>query len=278
MSLATRILFASSMLACAALCGWAAVSFGGPATTAMWGMAAVCSIVAVVVWMIKAPKELENVRVDGAREPTFRLRRSEPGVNREIWQLVLGNTQCKLIRPDGTPATTFDRKWAETAIMLPGFVSGEMLRIVKVDWLPPDEDRPLTHDLVQAAKSIRPSSARDADYYWFSPSKEVIQEIEDYKKRTFTELGSEATGPLLIKARQCILSGLAGLSAGIGLLVYRFMSTAGQAAAPANSGGKAIALAGVITLIGVWRIGQGIVHYTQARGIASGEDTDPRVG
>jgi hypothetical protein len=278
MSLATRILFASSMLACAVLCGWAAVSFGGPATTPMWSLAGVCTLVAVVVWMIKAPRELENVRVEGAREPTFRLRRSEPGVKGEIWQLVLGNTQCTLIRPDGTAATTFDRKWAETAITLPGFVSGEMLRIVKEDWSPPDEERPITHDLAEAAKSLRHSSARAADYYWFSPSKEVNQEIEDYKKRSIAELGSEATGPLLIKARQCILSGLVGLAAGIALLVYRFMSTAGQAAAPGNSGGKAIAFAGVISLIGLWRIGQGIVHYSQARRIAGEVDASPRVG
>ena len=161
---------------------------------------------------------------------------------------------------------------------MPGFVSGEMLRIVKEVWSPPDEVRPITHDLAQAARSIRPSSARDAEYYWFSPSKEVIQEIEDYKKRTFAELGSEATGPLLIKARQCILSGLVGLVAGIALLVCRFMSTAGQAAAPGNSGGKAIEFAGAISLNGIWRIGQGIVHHTQARRIASEVGTSPRVG
>jgi hypothetical protein len=280
MSLTTRILFASSMLACAALCGWAAVSFGGPGTTAMWGMTGVCTLVAVVVWMIKAkaPMELENVRVEGAREPTFRLIRSEPSVKGEIWQLVLGNTHCTLIRPDGAPATTFDRKWAGTAITLPGFISGEMRRIVKEDWSPPDEERPFTHDLAEAARSIRPSAAREADYYWFSPSKEVIQEIEDYKKRTFTELGSEATGPLLIKARQCIVSGLVGLAAGIALLGYRFMSTAGQAPAPGNSGSKAIAFAGVISVIGMWRIGQGIIHYTQVRRIVSEAGKAPRVG
>jgi hypothetical protein len=275
MSLVSRILFAGSMLACAALCGWAAVSFGGPAVMPMSIIGGICVVIAVVVWMIKGAKELENVRVEGEREPTFRLKRSEPGFKEEIWQLVLGKTECKLMRPDGTPATTFARKWAETAIKLPGFVSGEMLRIVREDWSPPDAEHWLARDLTQAAKSlthaagdVRPHAHRYDEYYWFSPSKEVIEQIENYKKESVNELGIEAAAPLLIKARQCILTGLLGLAGGIGLFVYRFMTAEGLAAAPANSGTKAMAFAGVVSLIGVWRIGQGFLHYSHAGRIA----------
>jgi hypothetical protein len=284
MSLASRILFAGSMLACAALCCWAAVSFGGPAATLMWGLAGVCTLIAVVVWLIKPAKELENVRVEGAREPTFRLSRYGPGVKGEIWQLVLGKTQCRLIRPDGTPATAFDRKWAETAIRMPGFVSGDMLAIVKEDWSPPDEEHPFAHDLAQAARSIQHMSGHarilsdhDEGFYWFSPSKELIQAIEEYKKLTFSALGSEASGPLLIKARQCVLSGLVGLAAGIALFVYRFMNGPAPAAIPGNRDARALAIAGMLTLFGVWRIGQGIVHYNKAVRFASETAMGPRV-
>jgi hypothetical protein len=264
MSLASRIIFVASMLACAVLCAWAAISFGGPATTPMWGLAGLCVVISVVVWFLKAPKELENVRVEGVLEPTFRLARFEPGARGEIWQLVLGNARVTLIRPDGTPATTFARKWAETAIALPGLVSGELLRVVREDWSPPDETHWLAEDIVRAAKSIRRPEDRDTDYYWFSPSNEVIEQIEDYKRQTIAELGVEAAVPLRIKARQCILSGLAALGVGIGIVAFRFTSAPVQAVAPANSGTRALAFAGVITLIGVWRIGRGIGFYGRA--------------
>jgi hypothetical protein len=281
MSLASRIIFVSSMLAFAALCTWVALAYGGPAGPVMWGLSAACVGISVVVWLIKArpPKILENIRVEGAREPTFRLLGSDKGTKGKIWQLVLGNTQCTLIRPDGTRATTFARKWADTAIRLPGFVNGELLGIATEEWSPPDEERFITQDaLFNAAKSIRRTSDRDTPYYWFSPSKELIREIEEYRRRTVAELGAEAAGPLLIKARQSILSGLVGLAAGIGLLIFRFMSAAEPAAAPAKSGEKVLTLGAIISLIGLWRIGQGIVLHRQAGRIAQEGGPSTRVG
>ena len=86
------------------------------------------------------PENLPHFRVETVREPTFRLVRSETAAKGEIWQLVLGNSQCTLIRPDRTRATSFARKWAEMTIRLPGFVKGELLGIVTEEWSPPDED------------------------------------------------------------------------------------------------------------------------------------------
>jgi hypothetical protein len=107
--------------------------------------------------------------------------RSERGANGEIWQRVLGDARRTLIRPDGTRATTFARKWADTAIRLPGFVSGELLGIVTEAWSPPDDERWLAPDaLLQAAKSIRRTSDRDTPFYWFSPSTDLTRLIEDY--------------------------------------------------------------------------------------------------
>ncbi len=274
MSLASRIIFVSCMMACAALCAWAAVSFGGPATTPMWIISGVCVLVAVVAWFIKAPAPttLDNVRVEGAREPTFRLVRTDKGAKGEIWQLVLGKTQCTLIRPDGTHATTFARKWADTAIKLPGFVAGKMLGIVTEEWTPPDEERWLTKDaLFQAAKSIRRASDRDVPCYWFSPSEEVTAEIEEYERRTLLELGPEAAGPLLIKARQCTLSGAIGLGVGIVILGIWLMQPSAQAGGPAKSGSKMLGLGAVISVIGLWRIGQGIAlrHESRASGMST---------
>ena len=146
MSLPSRIIFATSMSLCAVLCIWAALAFGGPGATAMWVVAGVCILVSVVVMLLKSPrpKELANFRVERAREPTFRLLQAEKGGKDEIWQLVLGQTRCDLIRPDGTVATTFARKWAEMAIRLPGFVRGEHLGIVTEEWTPPDDRSGIT--------------------------------------------------------------------------------------------------------------------------------------
>ena len=86
MSLASRIIFAISALLCASLCAWAALTFGEPATTPMWVMTAICVLVAVVVMLIRGPRPetLPHFRVETAREPTFRLVRSETGAKGEI--------------------------------------------------------------------------------------------------------------------------------------------------------------------------------------------------
>jgi hypothetical protein len=269
MSLASRIIFATSMSLCAVLCIWAALAFGGPGATAMWVVAGVCILVSVVAMLIKSPrsKALENFRVEGAREPTFRLIHAEKGGKDEIWQLVLGRTRCELIRPDGTVATTFARKWAEMAIRLPGFVRGEHLGIVTEDWTPPDDRSGITvGEVIHAAKNIRRWDDADAPYYWFSAPKELIREIEDYQRRTKTELGAaEAAGPIGIKARQVVLSGAVGLGVGLAVLpfgVMRFMEQDGQ---PGGGRVRLLALGAVISLIGLWRLGQGILLYRGSR-------------
>jgi len=266
-SLASRIIFVACMLPCAGLCAWAALAFGGPGETAMWVLAGLCVLVSVIVLLIKGPRQekVPNLRVEGAREPTFRLTRSEKGANGEIWQLVLGNSQCTLIRPDGTNGTTFARKWVEFAIRLPGFVSGNLLGIVTEDWSPPDDERRITRgELLRAAKSVRRIDDRDTPYYWFSAPKELIQVIEDYRRRTQVELGAEAAGPLLIKARRCVLSGALGLTAGIGVLIFGIVSVLGQSGEPANGPPRSIGLGAVISLVGLWRLGQGIALQRQA--------------
>jgi len=267
MSLPSRIIFITSMLLCAGLCVWAALAFGGPAATTMWVLASLCGLVSAVVFLIKGPKleTLPHYRVEGARVPTFRLVRSEKGAKGEIWQLVLGDSQCELIRPDGTQATAFARKWAEMAIRLPGFVSGELLGIVTEDWSPPEYERAITPgDLLRAAKKIRHWDDRDTPYYWFAASKELIQEIEDYRGRTRALLGSEAAGPLRIKARRCILSGVIGLAAGTGLLLFGVVSLLGQDGREASSRAGPVGFGTVITLIALGRLAQGIALYRQA--------------
>ena len=267
MSLPSRIIFVTSALLCAALCTWAALTFGEPASTPMWCFTAGCVVVAVVVWFIKARvrQELENIRVEGAREPTYRLVRSEKGAKGEIWQLVLGNAQCTLIHPDGTHASSFARKWADTAIRLPGFVSGELLGIVTEAWSPPDDDRWLAPDaLRQAAKNIRHASDRDTPFYWFSPSTELTRVIDDYRQRTVAELGPEATGPLLINARRCIVSGAIGLAVGIGMLVFGIVNLGGQGLGQAKGPTRVLGFGIVVSVIGLCRLGQGFALYRKA--------------
>ena len=99
---------------------------------------------------------------------------------------------------------------------------------------------------------------RDTKYYWFKVPNELIQVIEDYLGRTRVELGAEAAGPLLIKARRAILSGVAGLVAGIGLLIFGIMNLMGQDGGGATRGGRPVGLGAVILAIGLWRVGQGI--------------------
>jgi hypothetical protein len=267
MSLAARIIFVTSMLLCAALCTWAALAFGGPGETAMWVLAGLCVVVSVVVLLIKGPgtERLQSSRVEGAREPTFRLVGSEMGAHGKTWQLVLGDSQCTLIRPDGTPATTFPRKWVEIAIRSPGFVSGSLLGIVTEDWSPPDNERRMTPgELLRAARSIRRQDDRDTPYYWFSAPEDLIHAIEDYRRRTLVELGAEAAGPLLIKARRCILSGVIGMTAGIGILLFGIASLMGQGGGAADRGARTVGLGVAISLIGLWRLGRGIALQRQA--------------
>jgi hypothetical protein len=267
MSLPTRIIFVSAMLACAALCAWAAVAFGGPGATVMWALTGGCILIAIVVWLIKArpPENLESIRVEGAPEPTFRLVRRDVGAAREIWQLVLGSSHCTLIRPDGTQATTFARKWADTAIRRPSFVSGELLGIVKEDWTPPDDTVGVTPgELFQAARTIRHVADRDIPCYWFSAPPDLLVEIDAYQRRTIVELGAEAAGPLRIKARRFVLSGGIGLVVGIGLLAYGAAALLGKGEAPADRRIRPIALGAVIALLGLWRLGQGFTVYRQA--------------
>jgi hypothetical protein len=271
MNLPTRILFASSALACAALCAWAAISFGGPATTTMWMISGGLVVVAIVIWLIKdrPPETLASIRVEGAREPTYRLERSEAGAKGEIWQLVLANSHCTLIRPDGAQSTSFARKWFDMAVHMPGFVSGEMLRIVKEDWTPPEDGSGITAgDLLHAARSIRRTADREADFYWFKAPNDLVTVIEEYRRRTFAELGAEVAGPLRIKARGILLTGGIGLVAGIALLAFGIMSAEARADAPATKRTRTIALGAVIAMIGLWRLGHGISVYRQSRQVS----------
>ncbi len=266
MSLPSRIMFVSAMLAVAALCVWVALSYGGPGTALMWGLTAACVGISIVVWFFKAPEpeRLASIRVEGAIEPTYRLMPAEKGAKGEIWQLVLGKTQCALMRPNGERATSFARKWADAAIRLLGFVNGEFLGVVTEDWAPPDSERFLTPDaLLKAGKSIRSWADRDTPYYWFVPSKELIQVIQDYKRHTLVELGAEAGDAVLVKARQFMLSGSVGLAAAMGLFIFNFAKASWQGQTPAILGSKPVALGGVIGAIGLWRLGQGVMLYRQ---------------
>jgi hypothetical protein len=277
MSVASRIIFVSAMLPCAGLCVWCALAFGGPGATAMWVLAALCVLVSVVVLLIKGPAQEnpQNFRVEGAREPTFRL----SGADGEIWQLVLGDSECTLIRPDSTHATTFARKWAEIAIRLPGFVSGSHLEIVTEDWSPPDDERWITQGgILRAAKSVRHRDDRDTPYYAFSAPKDLIREIEDYQRRTRLELGAEVVGPLLIKARRCILNGVVGLTAGIGILLFGILSLMGQDGGATDGQRRALALGGVISVIGLWRLSHGIALYRRAGRVLREGGSSARVG
>ncbi len=281
MSLTSRIIFVTSMLLCAGLCAWAALAFGGPGVTVMWVLAALCVLVSVVVALIKSPgpEKLQNFRVEGAGEPTFRLVRVEEGTKGEIWQFVLGSSQCTLIRPDGIHATTFARKWAQIAIRLPGFVSGDLLGIVTEDWSPPADEGWITQgELLRAAKSIRSVNDRDTRYYWFSAPKDLIREIENYRRRTHAELGAEAAGPILIKARRYILSGAIGLTAGIVVLLFGIESFIRQDGGPTNRRTKTVALGIVISLIGLWRLAQGIGLQRQAGRVSRACGPSPPAG
>ena len=62
-----------------------------------------------------------------------------------------------------------------------------------------------------------------------------------------------------IKARQAILSGAVGLGVGLAILpfgVMRFMEQDGQ---PGGGRVRLLVLAAFISLIGLWRLGQGIL-------------------
>jgi hypothetical protein len=271
MSLTSKIIFVTSMLLCTALCIWVAVSFGGPGTTAMWCLAVSCIVVSAVVLLIKGPKQdsLPGFRVDGALEPTFRLARSELGAKNETWQLVLGSTQCTLIRPDRTNATSFARKWAPMAIRLPGFINGKYLGVVTEAWSPPRDDRAVNPgELMHAVKSIRSWDDRDTPYYWFAAPKELVGEIRGYFDRAADELGAEAAGPLQIKARRILLSGALGLAAGAAVLGFGIVAMAAPDRGDNDRRGRTIGLGVVLTLIGLWRLGQGIAVKREARRIS----------
>jgi hypothetical protein len=116
---------------------------------------------------------------------------------------------------------------------------------------------------------IRHTGDRDTSpCYWFSTTKDLIREIEDYQARTRSELGPQAAGPLRIKARQCILSGVLGLIAGIGLLIFGIVSFMGPGEGPPAQRLRPVMLGALISLIGLWRLGQGIVLNAQAQRVS----------
>ena len=203
MSLPSRIIFATSLTICAALCVWVAVAFGGPSEQAMWILAVVCMLVSIGSLFLRdrKRKELPDFRVIDAPEPTYRLIHAESRGRDEIWQLVLGKTHCELIRPDGTRASRFPRSWAELGIRLPGFVSGEHLGVATEEWSPAEDDRHdvATGDILDAAKKITQWGAADIPCFWFLAPKPLIREIESYRKQTRIQSGSEVARPIRIK-------------------------------------------------------------------------------
>lgn len=269
MSLQSKILFAAILLPCAGLCVWAALAFGGPAASMMWIFAAIAAGVVGIVAMIPRPRPGASVpfRVEGAAEPTFRLVRAD--IRGQVWQLVLGRDAFTLVRPDETVATHLPRAWALLAIRRPGFVRGEWLGVAKESWSPPEDERWITAEaLVHGVRTVRRfDDAGDVPYYWFEAPPELVGEIDRYLGQTPAEAGPAAAAPLRVRAKQALAGGLIGLVVGGGLLALGLSTPARpQPQQPGRTDPrvKTIALGGLISLVALARIGQGLLAHRRA--------------
>lgn len=270
MNLASKFIFAATLLPCGGLCVWAAIAFGGPGTTMMWAFAAIAFAVVVGVWLIPSPRPGGDVpvRVEGAAEPTFHLVRDEPGAKGEVWKLRLGRESFSLIRPEGAIATTRPRAWAILAIQRPGFVKGDLLGVATEAWSPPEGEGWLSPGtLAQDARSIRSFDDRDGvPCYWFQAPRELVDEVNLYLEETPREAGSEVAAPLLIKARRGIRLGLIGLIIGIAIVAFGIAMP--QQAQPRPGAQdprvRTIALGAIISVVGFARLVGGLRSRAEA--------------
>jgi hypothetical protein len=274
MSLPSRIIFAASMATCAALCIWVALAWGGPSERSMWILAVLCvaGALAVLVFRGRTRNEVVDFRVENAPTPTFRLINAE-SKEQEVWQLVLGETHCELIRPDGSLESRFRRSWAEIAIQLPGFVSGEHLGIATADWSGPEEnEREVSPgEVLGAAKRVARWGDSEVPRHWFLAPKGLIREITDYRKQSLAQSGSEVARPIRLKARRDLASGILGLFIGgaiLGFGVTQFLKSRARpnpnGQAPNRNRTRLPALGGFILFLALWRLGRGVALSRQA--------------
>jgi hypothetical protein len=234
-----------------------------------WGLvfAAVCAAVGVAILLVKDPKryEVEALRVEGAREPTYRLTRVDKGAKGEIWQLVLGQTECTLVRPDGSGATHFARQWAPLAIQLPGFVEGADLLIVQESWSPPeDESWASAGQLISDVRRVSQwGPDRNAPYYHFHGDKRLVPVIQEYVHQSSYVVGAGASQSFRIQGRRSLRGGAIGVAVGVPLVLYGAW-VAGSG--PGNSFPRILGLGIVISLIGAGRIVNGILNLRKASG------------
>lgn len=218
-----------------------------------------CAIPAVVIFFIPGPRKLPtpDLQVEGTKEPTYRLVSVDSATKGEIWNLVLGPSECVLFDSGGSELVRFDRKIAEEAIKLPGFTRAPYLGIVKnASSFSANPSSATGGQLLSELRSIRGARDRNVPYFWFHPDKRLIPIVEQYIAETTAVVGGEAVAWARSRAISTLRTGLIGLAIGLAILGYG-IGFSEDRPGPSNPKPRTITLGGVITLLGAWRAGIG---------------------